>query len=233
MGHTTVSFKRKGKLSYNEVLKEFQNEVSESKSEYGHGENPDSFYGARTPSGKYLHSIYSPLKADEIMNSVQNYDSFAIYTISQSLFMKLNKRVFAKINKIENKIQLLKKKLLDESNKNIEQLGLKDPSKKHIFFTTPCCNSRINISAACSKGYRTQKYCPVCNSSFDNRFESIWIEKIIGKTYSKLKSKTENKINELDQDIKSIKKTLPETIDESLIKDKNEIVTIVFADIHF
>ncbi len=237
MGHSTVSFSKKGKLSYVEIKKAFSDKQAEDREEYGYNQSPDSFYGASSPSQRYLGQIYSPKKAEEIFDKTQNYESFCLYTVSNAVFAELHKKEFAKITKIKEKIKELNDQIIVASNENLEKLGLKGnkpDATKEIFFNTPCCQSKINVHAFSKHRYQTPSRCPICGSDHKGQFETMWREKVLGKAYSKLKTKVSAKIEKLNLEISEIEKSLPATIDESKLtkKQKEEIQTWVFADVH-
>ena len=231
MGHSTVEFRRKGKLQTTEIRKEFKDKQAEDKHEYGHGGRPDSFYGARSPSTKYLGQIYSPLKASRIIDKTSNYESYVIYTISHNAFKEINKKHFSKIDKIKEQIKTLNTQLIKSSDLAKFNLGKKE---KETFFNTPCCKSKINASAMSQSGYPTLKSCPICQSTVNNTFENLWREKNLGKSYVKIKAKIDLKILTLQSKIEEMEKSMPETIDESKInkEQKSEIFTLFFADVH-
>lgn len=233
MGHSTVSFTRKGKLSFSEIIKEFKNTQENDRQEYGYSESPDSFYRASSPSQRYLGKIYSPIKANEIIEKVGNYDCFALYTVSNKLFTEIYKKQFDKINKIKEKIKSLNAELIKQSD--LAKESLKN-SKKTVFLLLPCCKSKINITALHKEIYQSKKRCSVCDAENigDISFENWWREKNLGKSYAKFKLKTEEKIKKLQLEIDEIEKSIPEEINEGKLtkSQKEEIKTVVFADVH-
>lgn len=236
MGHSTVSFSKKGKLTYSEIKKAFDEQVSHDRDEYGYNQNPDSFYGASTPSQRYLGLIYSPKKASEVMDKIDYYESFCLYTVSQSVFMELYKKEFLKITKIKEKIKELNDQIVKASTENLTKLGFigKAEVKKQIFFTTPCCQSKINVHGLSKYEYQTPTRCPICRNDHNGQFETMWREKVLGKAYAKLKVKITAKIEKLKLEITEVENSMPEVIDEEKLtkKQKEEIKTVVFADVH-
>jgi hypothetical protein len=232
MGHSTVSFSVNKKLSTSEIQKEFSNKQSEDKAQYGYEQSPDSFYGAYSPSTRYLGSIYSPLKAREIIDKVRDYESICLYTVSHDVFKEIHKKTFKKIDKIKMDIKELNETLIKASDKATEDL--KNKKGKDVFITTPCCKSKINASAMHKHGYNRLHSCPVCGMSEGETFANFWRLKNLGSAYAKLKTKIDAKILGLQNKIQEMEKALPQTVDESKLTkaQKNGIKTVFAADVH-
>lgn len=68
MGHSILTISREGILNHTEVQSVVENKKSDDRSEYGRGENADSWAHADCPRSKNDSVIYSQSAARDIMD---------------------------------------------------------------------------------------------------------------------------------------------------------------------
>lgn len=233
MGHSTVSFTRKGKLDYSQIMKEFEAKSNADTDKYGYSENPDSFGRAAAPSKKYLGQVYTYERAWNIEACVKDYESICLYYLPQEVIEKVFKSQYKKINALKEKIHKKTVEIQNLSSSIIKDSPLVKKTDKPVFVTVPCCNSKVNATAMYNGRYYTPRRCPVCNSDHNGQFEALWSDRALGKAFGKKRIKFDNEIKKLNEQISEIKRTIPEYVDEATAKKyAKEIMTLVAADVH-
>lgn len=224
MGHSTVGFSKKGKLTQSEISAAARSKQSDDRSEYGYNESPDSYAHADSPSSKHLDKVYSQSKANEIKYNLERYESIAYYFVPDETWNK----AFPINKKEENKL----KKMIEKVSKNLTKLKDKKP-KVNAIVSCKKCKSKINASMAL---YKETSYCPVCRDSNENTFGKVWSEKLYGKVHLKKVAKLQEELEGLRKKLMDLRQSRTSEISvydlDKYPALKKDIYTGFAADIH-
>jgi len=241
MGHSTVSFSRKGMLTRTEVLKAMQEKQSNDRDEYGYNQSPDSFAHAETPSFNHTHKVFSQSKVSEIIGRIESYSSICLYYIPDEVWNKHFKVNDKEIKKIETKINKVKIALEKSIAQAWDKSGMKQivdekNDTKSVFISCPKCSSKINAGLYLRSSRSAPHRCPVCAEDQGGQFVSMWRNKLFGKAHTNKRAKLEQEILSLQEQIKTLRAARISEMSVSELeknkKLKNEVKTVVAADIH-
>ena len=231
MGHSTVYKTLNLKVETSEIKKIFNELTDEDRRAYGYNENCDSFAHAYFPSLKYLGSVYTHKGLNKISENLNNYESFVAYYVDYKTTEIIFKKIYSKIKNINLKLNNLindKRNKLKELELNLPYFKAKNSKEENFSFLVKCKNCKSNINLL--KLTYNHTSCPVCG---DKDFKDLSYKKTYSSKYLKVEKQYNQKIEKLKQELSKLENKIPDKLEEKdIIKNKKNIKTIFFADVH-
>jgi len=241
MGHSTLTLVIDKLATSGEVLQTVKSQSEQDRAEYGYSEHPDSWTHASTPR---LNSaeVFSQNEMSRIVDNLEYHQSKAVYYIPQNEWNKFFGPKKSKVPGLTQKLTVLKEEL-KKMRLSAYETGLpKQITNKQevapIFLTCSSCKSKINLTALFKTHPHAPTECPLCGEK--ENFENTWRAKMYNKAYANKHKKMTQKINTLEQELKSLKETeLANTKPSISVAElekypglKKVVKTIIFADVH-